>query len=56
MLASISFTGTFVGVSIRDAVTGEIVLADVDVSTSSATISLAQAHSNNLNISLMYSE
>lgn len=54
--ASISFTGTFVGVSIRDAVTGEIVLADVDVSTNSATISLAQAHSNNLNISLMYNE
>lgn len=52
---SISFNGRYLHTTLVDAVTGEAVLADIDVSTNSATISVAQAYTNDLNISLMYS-
>jgi hypothetical protein len=52
---SLSFTGTFVSASIRDSVTGELIITDIDVSTNNATISIAQAHTNDLSISIMYS-
>lgn len=52
---SISFNGRYLHTTLVDAVTGEAVLADIDVSNNSATISVAQAYTNDLNISLMYS-
>lgn len=52
---TISFTGRYLHTSLVDSVTGEAVLADIDVSTNSATISVAQAYVNDLTISLMYS-
>lgn len=51
----ISFNGRYLHTTLVDAVTGEDVLADIDVTTNSATISVAQAHANDLTISLMYS-
>lgn len=52
----IPFSGQYIHASIIDAVTGEEVLADMDISTNNATISIAQAHTNVLNVVLMYSK
>lgn len=52
---TVYYTGTFVGAYILDSATKEMILADVDVSTNSATISVAQAHTNDLSISILYS-
>ncbi len=52
--ASVSFTGTFVGCTVQDAGTGEIVGADVSVASKAVTVTIAAAYSNNLTILVSY--
>ena len=53
--ASLPFSGTLVDVSLRDLVTGEMLLADITIEGSTANVSLSQAHTNSIIILLMYS-
>lgn len=51
---SVTFTGSPVNVSVRDATDGMIVGADVKMETNKVTVSIAQAYTANLNIEVQY--
>lgn len=51
---SVTFTGSPVNVSVRDAIDGMIVGADVKMETNKVTVSIAQAYTANLNIEVQY--
>lgn len=51
---TINFTGSYLGSHCYDVTTGEDVMVDVITTTGSATISIAQAHTNNISITLMH--
>lgn len=53
--STVSYTGTFVGASIVDSSTKEVVLVDIQVGTNQATFTISEAHTNDLNILVMYS-
>lgn len=50
----VAFTGTFVGATVRDATTGEVLGADVAVGTNKVTVTIAAAYTNNLTITVQY--
>ena len=52
---TINFTGTYLGSHCYDVTTGEDVIVDVITTAGSANISIAQAHTNNISITLMHS-
>ena len=52
---TVSFIGTPVSVIIKDAVTGEEVLADIVYAANSVTVSIAAAYTNNLTVTVAYS-
>ena len=52
--ADVAFTGTFVGATVRDATTGEVLGADVVVGTNKVTVNIAAAYTNNLTITVQY--
>lgn len=51
---SVTFTGSPVNVSVRDATDGMIVGADVKMETNKVTVSIAQAYTANLNVEVQY--
>lgn len=51
---SVTFTGSPVNVSVRDATDGMVVGADVKMETNKVTVSIAQAYAANLNIEVQY--
>ena len=51
---SVTFTGSPVNVSVRDATDGMIVGADVKMETNKVTVSIAKAYAANLNIEVQY--
>lgn len=50
----VAFIGTFVGASVRDALTGEFVGTEVQVGANKVTITIAAAYSNDLTIIVQY--
>ena len=51
---SVTFTGSPVNVSVRDATDGMIVGADIKMETNKVTVTIAQAYTANLNIEVQY--
>lgn len=52
--ASVTFSGTdFMNATVRDATTGEIVMADVEVSGKTVTVTIAKSHTNALTIDII---
>ena len=51
---SVTFTGSPVNVSVRDATDGMVVGADIKMETNKVTVSIAQAYTANLNIEVQY--
>lgn len=51
---TINFTGTYLGSHCYDVTTGEDLIVDVITTAGSATISIAQVHTNNISITLMH--
>ena len=51
---TVTFTGVPVSVIIKDAVTGEEVLADIVYASNSVTVSIAEAYTNNLTVTVAY--
>lgn len=50
----VAFTGTFVGASVHDALTGEFVGTEVQVGSNKVTVTIASAYSNDLTIIVQY--